>query len=48
MHEAFERALLADLQDMFRRDVDLIELSAIRNPYFLQSIAAHRIILYAA
>lgn len=40
--------LLSDLQDLFHRDVDLIEVGAIRNPFFLRSIADQRIVLYAA
>ena len=40
--------LLFALQDLFGRDVDLVETVAIRNPYFLQSIAKDRIVLYAA
>jgi predicted nucleotidyltransferase len=40
--------LLFALQDLFGRDVDLVETGAIRNPYFLQSIAKDRVLLYAA
>ena len=40
--------LLADLRDLFGRDVDLVEIPAIRNPYFLRSIARDRLVLYAA
>jgi predicted nucleotidyltransferase len=40
--------LLGDLQDMFRRNVDLIEVDAIRNPFFLRTIADQRVVLYAA
>jgi predicted nucleotidyltransferase len=40
--------LLGDLQDMFRRNVDLVEVEAIRNPFFLRSIAGQRVVLYAA
>lgn len=39
--------LLADLQDMFQCDIDLVETKAIRNPFFLKSIEASRTILYA-
>jgi uncharacterized protein len=40
--------LLFALQDLFARDVDLVETVAIRNPYFLQSVAKDRVLLYAA
>lgn len=40
--------LLGDLQDLFLRDVDLMETEAVRNPFFLQSMAEHRAVLYAA
>jgi predicted nucleotidyltransferase len=40
--------LLADLRELFDRDVDLVEISAIRNPYFLRAIAKDRVVLYAA
>src|SRR5437868_5764209 len=38
--------LLFALQALFSRDVDLVEKGAIRNPYFLRSIAKERIRLY--
>ena len=40
--------LLFALTDLFGRDVDLVETSAIRNPYFLRAIAGDRMLLYAA
>jgi predicted nucleotidyltransferase len=40
--------MLFALQDLFGRDVDLVEMAAIRNPYFLQSVAKDRVLLYAA
>ena len=40
--------LLFSLEDLFRRDIDLVELSAVRNPYFLQAISKDRVLLYAA
>ena len=40
--------LLQELGVLFGRPVDLVELSAIRNPYFMESIEASRIVLYAA
>jgi uncharacterized protein len=36
------------LQNLFGRDVDLVETAAVQNPYFLQSIAKDRVLLYAA
>ena len=36
------------LENLFERSVDLVELTAIDNPYFLEAIAPQRIILYAA
>jgi predicted nucleotidyltransferase len=37
------------LQDLFGRNVDLVEQSAIRNPYFRQAVdRAPRAVLYAA
>jgi hypothetical protein len=40
--------LLADLEDLFGRKIDLISYTAIRNPYFKQVIDRTRILLYAA
>lgn len=40
--------LLADLQDLFEREIDLVELEAIDNPFFLKSIQPSRQVLYAA
>lgn len=40
--------LLAALQDLFRRDVDLVEMEAIDNPYFKQAVDRQRTVLYAA
>jgi predicted nucleotidyltransferase len=39
--------LLASLQDLFERPVDLVELGAIRNPYFLEGIRDTRRDVYA-
>ena len=36
------------LQTLFRTSVDLVVASAIRNPYFSQSVEASRMPLYAA
>ncbi len=40
--------LLAALQDLFHRDIDLIEIRAIQNPYFRASVERNRTLLYAA
>jgi predicted nucleotidyltransferase len=40
--------LLAALQDLFQRDIDLVEAEAINNPYFRQTVQAGRTVLYAA
>ncbi len=40
--------LLFALEDLLGRDVDLVETSAIRNPYFLRAVARQRRLLYAA
>lgn len=40
--------LLAALQDLFEREVDLVEAEAVTNPYFLTSVDASRMVLYAA
>jgi predicted nucleotidyltransferase len=40
--------LLFALTDLFGREVDLVETSAIRNPYFLRAIAKDRVVVYAA
>jgi predicted nucleotidyltransferase len=40
--------LLADLQDLFHRDIDLVETEAISNPYFKQTVNVDRTVLYAA
>ena len=40
--------LLAALQDMFARDVDLVEIRAVTNPYLLDSINKGRRQIYAA
>lgn len=41
-------ALYDHLEDLFRRPVDLLELRALRNKYFIQDINAHKVDLYAA
>jgi predicted nucleotidyltransferase len=40
--------LLEALDTMLGRKVDLVELRAVRNPYFLQSVNEDRMLLYAA
>ncbi len=38
--------LVEGLESLFEREVDLVEASAIRNPYFLRSINKNRITLH--
>jgi len=40
--------LLEGLQTLFDREIDLVVLSAVKNPYFLESIEQSRTSLYAA
>ena len=40
--------LLEGLKELFEREVDLVEDSAIRNPYFRKSVDESRELLYAA
>lgn len=40
--------LLEGLKELFRRNVDLVMISAVKNPYFLESIERSRTLLYAA
>jgi hypothetical protein len=40
--------LLAALQDLFQRNIDLVEIEAISNPYFMRDVEATRSLLYAA
>jgi predicted nucleotidyltransferase len=40
--------LLTALQDLFAREVDLVEIKAVTNPYFLDSINKGRRQIYAA
>ena len=47
-HAALYFGLLEGLGTLFGKPVDLVELSAIRNPYFMESIEASRTVLYAA
>lgn len=41
-------SMLQELQDIFKRQIDLIEVKAVSNPYFLSSIEKTRSVLYAA
>ena len=36
------------LIELYGRPVDLVMVSAVRNPYFLENIASSRVLLYAA
>jgi uncharacterized protein len=40
--------LLADLQDLFQCDIDLVEIDAVKNPYFKRTMDTDRVVLYAA
>jgi len=40
--------MLAALQDLFQREIDLVESAAVTNPYFKQTVDAVRTVVYAA
>jgi len=40
--------LLAGLRDLFHLRIDLLELDALKNPYFRASSETNRVLLYAA
>ena len=40
--------LLEDLQILFGRKVDLVDVKGARNPYFMAEALKHRVMLYAA
>jgi predicted nucleotidyltransferase len=40
--------LMVDLEDLFKRKIDLVSYRAIRNPYFKQVVDNTRVTLYAA
>ena len=40
--------LLVELEDLFHRRIDLLEIKAIKNPYLMESINQSRVELYAA
>ena len=47
---AFDRyfGLKEDLEQLFERPVDLVEVKAIKNPYFRQAIEQDKVSVYAA
>jgi len=45
---SFDERTVGELQDLFGRDVDLVEARTIRNPYFQQAVDRERVELYAA
>jgi uncharacterized protein len=40
--------LKLDLEEMLGRSVDLVELAAVKNPYFVEVATRYRYLLYAA
>jgi predicted nucleotidyltransferase len=40
--------LLEDLEGLFERHIDLVMRSAVKNPFFLNSIQRSQVLLYAA
>jgi len=40
--------LLASLRDTFGRKVDLVEIRAVRNPYFKEDIESTKVVIYGA
>lgn len=48
MHADCYFGLLNALQDLFHKSIDLVEIRAINNPFFKESILKSRILLYAA
>src|SRR2546425_3969907 len=40
--------LLHGLQDLFNRNIDLVELAAVKNPHFIEVATKHRELLYSA
>jgi predicted nucleotidyltransferase len=45
-HAARYFGLLAALQDLFSVNIDLVELNAVKNPYFKKSIESSRVPVY--
>lgn len=48
LHAERYLGLLAAMQDSFDRNIDLVEIGAMRNPYFIEAIKADRKVIYAA
>lgn len=40
--------LLHGLEDLFQRPIDLVDIAAARNPFFIANALKHRVKLYAA
>ena len=40
--------LLEALEDLFSRKIDLVDVAAARNPYFMAEALKYRVMLYAA
>lgn len=40
--------LWEELKTLFQRDVDLVTVKSLRNPYFIESVNKSRMMLYAA
>jgi len=40
--------LLEGLQDLFQRNIDLVETETLSNPYFIESVSKTKTVLYAA
>ena len=40
--------LMEDLQDLFGKPVDLVEMRAVRNPFFRQEIEEKKVLIYDA
>ena len=47
-HADEDFGLLFDLETLFGRKVDLVEVEAVRNPYFLRNVTKDRMVVYAA
>ncbi len=45
-HAARYFGLLAALQDLFSINIDLVEIKAIKNPYFRKVIESSRVVVY--
>ena len=45
-HQYFD--FLFALEELFGRDVDLVHVKAMRNPYFIKSVNDSRTLIYAA